>query len=38
MAHPYLQREPPKSTGREEFGTAFLEEVTGQGMLVIQTI
>lgn len=30
MAHPYLQREPPKSTGREEFGTAFLEEVTGR--------
>ena len=27
MAHPYLQREPPKSTGREEFGTAFLDEV-----------
>ena len=23
MAHPYLERRPPKSTGREEFGAAF---------------
>ncbi len=25
MAHPYLLRKPPKSTGREAFGTAFLD-------------
>jgi anhydro-N-acetylmuramic acid kinase len=24
MAHPYLRRRPPKSTGREIFGTAFI--------------
>jgi len=25
MGHPYLRRRPPKSTGREEFGGAFVE-------------
>lgn len=24
LAHPYLRRKPPKSTGREEFGVAFV--------------
>lgn len=27
MCHPYLGRRPPKSTGREEFGTAFAESL-----------
>ena len=27
MGHAYLRREPPKSTGRETFGSAFLQEV-----------
>jgi anhydro-N-acetylmuramic acid kinase len=27
MRHPYFRRRPPKSTGREEFGDAFLDEV-----------
>ncbi len=27
MQHPYLRRDPPKSTGREQFGTAFLDEI-----------
>lgn len=27
MAHPYVQRRPPKSTGREEFGTMFIKEL-----------
>lgn len=27
LAHPYLKRTPPKCTGREEFGDAFVEEV-----------
>jgi anhydro-N-acetylmuramic acid kinase len=27
LAHPFLRRPPPKSTGREEFGEAFLERV-----------
>jgi anhydro-N-acetylmuramic acid kinase len=27
LAHPYLQRPPPKSTGRESFGAAFLDQV-----------
>ncbi len=27
LAHPYLHRSPPKSTGREEFGPAWLTEV-----------
>ena len=25
MAHPFLQRRPPKSTGREEFGAPFVQ-------------
>lgn len=28
MAHPYLHRNPPKTTGREEFGEAFFRELT----------
>ena len=27
LAHPYLKRNPPKSTGREEFGIAFVEQL-----------
>ncbi len=27
LSHPYLSRRPPKTTGREEFGDAFVEEV-----------
>jgi anhydro-N-acetylmuramic acid kinase len=27
MAHPFLKRRPPKTTGREEFGEAFLQRV-----------
>ncbi len=34
MAHPYLRKKPPKSTGREIFGEAFVREIlrrTGRG-------
>lgn len=27
LAHPYLKRNQPKSTGREEFGDAFVEQI-----------
>jgi anhydro-N-acetylmuramic acid kinase len=27
LAHPYLKRQPPKSTGREEFGDVFVEQI-----------
>jgi anhydro-N-acetylmuramic acid kinase len=27
LAHPYLKRNPPKSTGREEFGDEFVEQI-----------
>jgi anhydro-N-acetylmuramic acid kinase len=27
LAHPFLRRRPPKSTGREEFGVAFADEI-----------
>ncbi len=27
LAHPYFKRAPPKSTGREEFGDAFVEQI-----------
>jgi anhydro-N-acetylmuramic acid kinase len=27
LAHPYLKRKPPKSTGREEFGDLFIEQM-----------
>jgi anhydro-N-acetylmuramic acid kinase len=27
MQHPYFRRRPPKSTGREEFGTHYLDEI-----------
>jgi anhydro-N-acetylmuramic acid kinase len=27
MTHPYLRLHPPKSTGREEFGTMFMKEI-----------
>ncbi|OGW95385.1 MAG: anhydro-N-acetylmuramic acid kinase [Nitrospirae bacterium RIFCSPLOWO2_12_FULL_63_8] len=27
LAHPYVKRAPPKSTGREEFGDAFVEQL-----------
>ena len=29
LAHPFLGRRPPRSTGREEFGQAFLSKVLG---------
>ncbi|HOC54526.1 MAG TPA: anhydro-N-acetylmuramic acid kinase [Verrucomicrobiota bacterium] len=29
MAHPFLRRRPPKTTGREEFGEAFVRRVLG---------
>lgn len=31
MQHEFLQREPPKSTGREEFGEGMLAELMGRG-------
>ena len=31
MGASFLQREPPKSTGREEFGAAFLADLLGRG-------
>lgn len=31
IAHPFLKRRPPKSTGREEFGKAFLRRLSEQG-------
>jgi len=30
MAHPFLRRRPPKTTGREEFGEVFVLKVLGQ--------
>lgn len=27
LRHPYLRRQPPKSTGRETFGEAFIDEI-----------
>lgn len=30
LAHPYLQRHPPKSTGRELFGEAYVKKVLAQ--------
>jgi anhydro-N-acetylmuramic acid kinase len=30
LVHPFLQRSPPKSTGRETFGAGFLEHVLGR--------
>jgi anhydro-N-acetylmuramic acid kinase len=30
MAHPYFKRRPPKSTGREEFGEAFVKRLLKQ--------
>jgi len=31
MAHPFLRRRPPKTTGREEFGEAFVREFLPKG-------
>jgi anhydro-N-acetylmuramic acid kinase len=31
MKHPFLVRQPPKTTGREEFGRPFIERVLGLG-------
>jgi anhydro-N-acetylmuramic acid kinase len=31
LAHPYFERQPPKSTGREIFGDAFAEDAIAQG-------
>ena len=33
MQHPYFKRRPPKSTGREEFGRAFLKKYFGGQLL-----
>jgi anhydro-N-acetylmuramic acid kinase len=30
LAHPFLQREPPKSTGREVFGRPFVEQLAAR--------
>ncbi|MFQ5641622.1 MAG: anhydro-N-acetylmuramic acid kinase [bacterium] len=30
MQHPYFNRKPPKSTGREEFGRSFLEDILSE--------
>jgi anhydro-N-acetylmuramic acid kinase len=32
LAHPFLRRPPPKSTGREAFGAAFLDQVWSRGL------
>ncbi|HXE72223.1 MAG TPA: anhydro-N-acetylmuramic acid kinase [Candidatus Nitrosotenuis sp.] len=31
LAHPFLEREPPKSTGREEFGRPLADSLWGRG-------
>lgn len=31
LSHPYFQLEPPKSTGRELFGSAFVERLIAEG-------
>ncbi|MFH1024784.1 MAG: anhydro-N-acetylmuramic acid kinase [Planctomycetota bacterium] len=31
LAHPFFRRKPPKSTGREEFGNAFLRKILTAG-------
>jgi anhydro-N-acetylmuramic acid kinase len=31
LAHPFLHRPPPKSTGREAFGASFLDQVLARG-------
>jgi anhydro-N-acetylmuramic acid kinase len=31
MAHPFIKRRPPKTTGREEFGETFLQRVVTLG-------
>lgn len=33
LAHPFLHLSPPKSTGREQFGAAYLEELFGRHAL-----
>jgi anhydro-N-acetylmuramic acid kinase len=30
LRHPYFRRKPPKSTGREDFGDAFVEQLVGE--------
>jgi anhydro-N-acetylmuramic acid kinase len=32
LAHPFLRRPPPKSTGREAFGASFLDQVFARGV------
>ncbi len=32
MAHPYLRRRPPKTTGREEFGESFVRSFLARGV------
>ncbi|MCC7447179.1 MAG: anhydro-N-acetylmuramic acid kinase [Anaerolineae bacterium] len=32
MAHPYLKLQPPKSTGKEHFGPAFVEPILARGL------
>lgn len=31
MSHPYIKAKPPKSTGREDFGAAYVRELRRQG-------
>jgi len=31
MRHPFIQRKPPKSTGRQEFGRHYVEEILDRG-------
>ena len=42
LSHPYLKQRPPKSTGREEFGTAYiagvLRQARSQGLTLEQTL
>ena len=42
LAHPYFRRRPPKSTGREEFGDAFADELyaraTARGMVAADIV
>ncbi len=32
MSHPYIKREPPKTTGREVFGKSFVERIIEKGL------
>lgn len=38
LTHPYLQRTPPKSTGREEFGMAWLDALLANRPQALQAV